>query len=299
MVYRNRSELVQHTDIVRLKTQFRGPDGQPADLDSFPTITITQPSGNVMVGPTSAGVARIGVGLYEFDLPIGINESIGGYVDTWNGTLDGFILQNSHQFYVADTQLPTVNSDGYVALGDDPGFNYSQGAIRNINKLLKALRARLNSSGKSKAKDKFGNVIYVDCDIFSVDVLVTHLADSLALLNSIPHFTSITFDHDYYIDLFFHQIVQGATIFALASKALIERGREFNISDNGISYTPPTVSELLNSQYGTEIANHTETLKLIKSSLKPFPSGLGSLTTSSARVPFISSQRHRRAGRIY
>ena len=182
-----------------------------------------------------------------------------------------------------------------MALGDAPGFNYSQAAILNINKLLKALRARLNSSGKAKAKDKFGNVIFVDCDIFSVDMLVTFLAIQLWEFNQIAHFTEFTFDDDVFINQFGAILVQGATIWALASKALIERGREFQISDNGIQFTPPTVSELMNTQWNAELTNHTEKLKQIKASLKPGPLGLGTLTVTVARNPLLSQLRHRRA----
>lgn len=298
MAFRSRSETVQHLDTVRLRAQFKGQDGQPVDLDLFPQIAIIQPSGNVMLGPTSAGVARIDVGLYEYDFTVGINDSIGVWNDVWAGTLNGFSVQTTFLFVVIDTNLPGVNSDGYVKIGDDPGFNYSQDAIHNINKLLKALRARLNSSGKSRATDKFGNVIYVDCDIFSLDVLVTFLGDSLGWFNEVAHTTMFTFDNSQFVDQYFHILVQGATILALSSKALIERGREFVISDNGINFTPPTISELLNSQYSTEIANHTERLKAIKSNLKPFPLGMGTLSITAARNPVLSQLRHRRARQI-
>lgn len=298
MAIRSRSETIQHTDTVRLKALFTGPDGQLTDLDSFPQISIVQPSGNVMLGPTSSGVARINVGTYEYDLVIGINDDIGVWNDVWTGSLDGFTVQSSGSFVVIDTNLPAVNSDGYVHLGDDPGFDYSQFAIMNINKLLKDLKARLNSSGKSLATDKYGNKIYVDCDIFSVDILVTFLADALWNFNQIPHFTLFTFDDTEFVKQFGNILVQGATIQALSSKALIERGREFTISDNGINFTPPTVSELLNTQYAAELANHTEKLKQIKASMKPSPIGLGGINITAAKNPIISQLRHRRARQI-
>ena len=39
-------------------------------------------------------------------------------------------------------------------------------------------------------------------------------------------------------------LVEGATLYALASQALIERGREFQITDNGLNFNPPTVSRV-------------------------------------------------------
>lgn len=298
MVFRNRSETVQHTDTIRLRALFKGQDGLPIDLDSFPQVAIVQPSGNVAIGPTSAGVARISTGLYEYDYTVGINDSIGVWMDVWSGSVNGFTIQQPLQFVVEDTNLPAVNSDGYVHLGDDPGFNYSQIAILNINKILKALRARLNSSGKAKGKDKFGNVIYFDCDIYSVDVLVTFIADVLTEFNMIPHFTEFTLDDVEFVKMFQAILVQGAAIRALASKALIERGREFTISDNGINFTPPTVSELLSTQWSAELTNFTEKLKQIKANMKPSPLGLGTLTITVARNPLVSQLRHRRARQI-
>ena len=63
------------------------------------------------------------------------------------------------------------------------------------------------------------------------------------MFNQIPHFTLFSMDDTTIIDQFHEVIVQGAVIYALAGKALIERGRENNLSDSGIYFTPPTVSE--------------------------------------------------------
>lgn len=298
MTVRYRSETVNQTDSVRLRAQFRGTDGQPADLDSFPQISIIQPSGNVVVGPTSSGVARLDTGLYEYEYSVGINDTIGVWTDYWTGELGGDTATGTFNFVVINTQLPATNSDGYIHLGDDVGFDYSQTAIFNINKCLKALRARLNSSGKVLTKDSYGNSIYVDCDIYSVDMLVTFLADSLTLFNEIPHFTTFTFDDSDIMAQFQNIIVQGATIMALSSKALIERGREFTISDNGLNFTPPTMSEMLSTQWSKEMDNHFEKVKMIKANMKPLPLGLGVVSITAARNPIIGALRHRRARQI-
>lgn len=299
MVYRSRSETVQHTDTVQLIVKFTDLSGTVTDLDSFPQVTIIQPDGNVILGPTSSGVSRISTGIYEYDYTTGLNDLIGVWTDLWTGTMDGYARQKEGSFVVIDTNLPQVNSDGYVALGDDPGFDYSQVAIQNINKCLKALRARLNSSGKAKAKDKYGNDIYVSCDIFSTDVLTTMLAMSLSGFNQIPHTSGYTWDDTEFFKIYLDVIVQGAAISALASKQLIEKGREFTVTDNGISFSPPTISEVIGSQYSNEMTNHTEKVKSIKASMKPFPLGLGGLNISSAnKQPVISQLRHRRAKQV-
>lgn len=298
-VFRSRSEIVGQTETVQLRVHFRDLSGNLADLLIFPNITIIQPSGNVAINATSAGVYHLSTGVYGFDYQLGINGEIGVWTDFWSGSLNGNTVTYEMNFVVQNTQLPAINSDGYEHLGDDPGFNYSQVAIRNINKLLKTLKARLNSAGKAVSTDSFGNKIYVDCDIYSVDTLVTFLASSLTLFNEIPHFTFFTFDDTEIIDQFHDIIVQGATLMALSSKALIERGREFQITDNGVQFTPPTVSELLNSEWSGELANHMEKLKLIKFNMKPSPLGLGTLTISTSRSPAMARLRHLRARQLF
>lgn len=53
-------------------------------------------------------------------------------------------------------------------------------------------------------------------------------------------------------------------LYALASQALLERGREFQTTDNGVTFNPPSISELLNTQYSVLLQHHWEKLKTIK-----------------------------------
>ncbi len=271
---RSRGQIVQPTETVQLHAQFRDGYGNLSDLDSFPNVSIVQPTGNVAIGPTSAGVYRLSTGLYGFDYVAGINTDLGVWADIWQGTLNGLVVIGTFNFVIYTSQMPMLNTDGYEALGDDPGFNYSQLEIHNINKLLKGLKARLNSSGKSKSKDQFGNDIYVDCDIYTVDVLVTFLAESLTYFNSISHFTEFTFADTSILNQFHLILIQGAVCQAISSKALIERGREYSVTDNGVSFNPPTVSELLNTQWSTELAAWREDVAKIKGNMKPSSLGL-------------------------
>jgi len=135
---------------------------------------------------------------------------------------------------------------------------------------LKALKARLNSNGKSKSTDSFGNVIYIDCDIYSVELLETFLDMSLSEFNEIPIFSTFTYDNEKFVDTFMEVLVEGATLYALSSQALIERGREFQINDGGLTFDPPSISELLTTQYKTLIGFHFEKLKLIKEHIESF-----------------------------
>lgn len=298
MTIKSRGELIDVTDQVNLTVKFKDQSGNPIDTDSFPTISIVQPSGLVSIAPTSAGVAHISTGLYSFTYTIPINGPYGVFNDIWVGYINGFRIETTFSFVVTHTQVPAINSDGYVHLGDDPGFNYSQCALMNINKLIKSLKARLNSSGKAKSVDAYGNTKYVDCDIFSIDMLTTFLATALWDFNQVPYFTWFTFDEDSFVDQFGEILVEGATLYALASKALIERGREFQLTDNGINFNPPTVSELMSTQYSTLLSHYWEKLKYIKNSLRPAPRGLGTLSMNSAINPAFSRLRHLRSRRL-
>jgi hypothetical protein len=287
------------TDIVQLKAQFKDSSGQFADLDIFPTISIHQPSGNVALAPTSIGVVKLDVGLYAFDYSVGCNPALGVYIDIWEGILNCIPVSGEFNFVIHNTQMPFVNTDGYKALGDDPGFCYSQTAICNINSLIKSLKARLDSHGKSKHMDEFGNPFYVDCDVFSIEQLASFLAISLSMFNQIPHFTYFTFEDTEIIGQFHEVLVQGAALYALSSKSLLERGREFSLSDNGVQFTPPTVSDLMMTEWQAELTLHFDKVKYIKANMKPAPLGLGTLTISTSRHPAIARLRHLRARQLF
>lgn len=299
MAIKVRGEVLGPTDQVNLTVKFKDSNGNPIDTDSFPQISIVQPSGSVLLAPTSVGVAHTGTGLYSYIFTIPINGPYGVYNDIWIGYVNGFRLEFQFDFVAVGTQLPAINDDGYITLGDDPGFQYSQEATININKLLKALRARLNSAGKAKSVDSYGNTVYVDCDIFSVDMLTTFLATALWDFNQVPYFTFFEFDDEHFVEQFGEILVEGATLYALASKALIERGREFQFTDNGLQFQPPTVSELMMTQYSGLLTHYKEKLVYIKNSLRPSPQGLGVFSMNSAMNPAFRRLRHLRARRIF
>jgi hypothetical protein len=138
-------------------------------------------------------------------------------------------------------------------------------AHANIEKLLPLIKARLNSSGKTKATDKDNNVIYIDVDIFSNETLVQFLILSLSDFNQVPRFTHFTYESTEFVERFSEILVEGATLYALSSHALVERGRECQFVSDGITMVPPNVSDILNTQYSTLMSFHWEKLKYIKS----------------------------------
>jgi hypothetical protein len=140
---------------------------------------------------------------------------------------------------------------------------------RNRNFLIKLLKHRLQSSFKTKALDKEGNITYIDADIFSDGSLAAFLDLAISGFNQTPTFTSFTLDNDQFVTTFAELLVEGATINALSSQALIERGREFGMQDaGGIAFTPPNIAEMLNAQFAILLKHHQAKLERIKAAFK-------------------------------
>lgn len=272
-----RNQLIDVNMTVQLVAQFTNVAGIPVNLDSFPTVSIVAPTGLVVLTATTAGVMQLDVGKYQFNFLVPYSGPYGQWNDIWMGTLNGAQLANSFDFTVVHTDVPALNSDGYVHLMDDPGYNYSQIAMRNINKVAKVVKARLNNNGLSKSTDAYGNVVYVNCDVFSADMIITFVANSLSEFNQIPYFTYFTWEDTLIINEFLAILVDGAVLMALASQALIERGREYSLTDNSINFTPPSMAELLETQYSVLITNYFEKIKYVKNSMRPSPHGMGTL----------------------
>jgi hypothetical protein len=140
----------------------------------------------------------------------------------------------------------------------------------NLDWLVSLLKKRLNSSGKAKSIDPNGNVAYIDVDIYGRETLEAFVYLSLSDFNQTPKFTGYSFEDSNLIGIFAEVLIEGATLYALASRALIERGREFQITDNELNLEPPTLSDLLTTQYSTLLNFHWEKLKTIKWQIADF-----------------------------
>lgn len=106
--------------------------------------------------------------------------------------------------------------------------------------------------------------------VFSTENLIIFLDMSLCEFNQVPIFTSYSFEDDNFVKQFASILVEGATVLALGSQALLERGREFSTTDSGIEWSPPKISELLDSQYSQLYVMHWDKLKFIKKYIKDF-----------------------------
>lgn len=133
----------------------------------------------------------------------------------------------------------------------------------NKDTLIKRFRLRMGDF-PVKGKDTHGNEITFP-HIFSDSEVTDLLEMSMATLNGfMPTTRQIVWDEDAirpYTDI----IIHGAVVTALASRSLIERGREFTMTDTGISFTPPNMSDVLMLQWSTECHLYNEKLKDIRS----------------------------------
>ncbi len=290
-------------ETVRLSIQYYGPDGLPADATGLPQIKIVAIDGTTLVASTSSGVVREGVGLYSYSYAIDENARKGLWTDTWYATVEEALLTNEFKFLVLDHASATAGS---VSVGDDVSFDFSEAEITGINILLKYLKARLRSEGQKPARDAYGafiydangNMVMVDCPVFSDEILVTFLIAALSEFNMIPFFTSYTFADRIIYTTFAHAITEGAYILAVASQALVEKGRDFNISDGGINYQPPQLGDFLQSNYNNFLTSYRDRLKFIKNSIRPSPVSYGTYSNLSSGAPAWTRLRHLKGRRI-
>jgi hypothetical protein len=140
----------------------------------------------------------------------------------------------------------------------------------NLDVLLALLKTRLVSSGKITIKDSSGHTNLVDSDVFGDSTLENFLILSLSGFNQVPNFTYYTFNDNNFVEIFAEVLIEGAVIHALAACSLIEKGREFMIEDNGIIMNPPSVADIMTTQYSTIMVHYWDKLKLIKSEIDSF-----------------------------
>ena len=198
------------------------------------------------------------------------------------------------------------DSTGSVKLGDQVDFDFSDEELNGVNILLKYLKSRLRSTGRKPVRDQYGAMVkdadgiitYEECNVFSDEILVCFLCQALSEFNMVPFFTTYSFHHSDITTTFSSLIVEGAYIVALASQALIEKGRDFTISDGGISYQPPQLGDFLSSQYNNWLSTYRDRLKFIKNNIRPGPQGFGTFTNLTSGATSIKRLRHLKERKI-
>lgn len=134
------------------------------------------------------------------------------------------------------------------------------------------------------------------CFAFTEDEVDLYLEMSLCSFNAYPTFTAFTWD--FLQERWLSPIVKGAVVWALYAQSLIEAGREFTISENGLAYTPPNVSDKMQSYASTLIQHYTEELKTIKNSFVPMPCAVGLYSNLNSNYPQLRRLRHLREKKI-
>lgn len=133
------------------------------------------------------------------------------------------------------------------------------------------------------------------CQIWDDGLMLQYLDQSLMDVNSHPMKTFYTMEslpRDW-----ISVVVLGGCVYALNSQGLIERARNFNISDQGIAYTPPALPEHMQA-LATFLDQKFQVAKeKIKANEKPMPMGLGT-TRVLAPNPTLARLRHLRAHRM-
>lgn len=269
--------------------------GQATDADSTPWVEIKDANGSIIRSLSPSSVVRIDTGTYRLTYSPPITSRSGIWNDHWRAVVDGFTTDATLQFIVLSTNA-SIDVAG-LQIGDAPCRVYSQAEIAGINILLAQLKCRLKNNAKAETLDEYGQKIYVDCPIFTDDELLCFLNGSLSEFNQTPHWTGFSYDHSIIYERNAHVIVEGAYILALGAQMLIEAGREFTVTDNGITMQPPPLSTTLNNQFGTLLTAHTERLKLIKCSMKPYPTGVGTFRVLAVSPAFLRL-RHLRQRQI-
>ena len=289
-------QVILGQDVI-LEIAVRNAAGALVDADSLPEVAILDADGNILRERSSTNVLRFDTGKYRITYSVPVNGVTGIYYDRWYATVSGLPTEAGLNFVVLSTG-GSIDASG-PSIGDDPSIttSYTSCEIEGINILLAKLKARLKNNLSVETTDAYGNMEFTDCSIFSNDELVWFLECSLSEFNATPHFSDLTFCEEIIYSRFSHDIVEGAAILAYAAQLVTEAGREWTVSDNGITFNPPQLSNALNNELSQFVASHRERLKYIKTSMKPRPRGFGGFRVLGSSPSYLKL-RHLRQRRI-
>ncbi len=302
-----REAAVQGQEVV-LQIQFFDACGRKVDADETPEVRIRDIDGTVIVDFTDKDVCNVGDGIYQYTFRVPDAGMVGAWMDDWSAIIDEAPFDTTLIFNVVEpeTTLTATEGPGKIQIGDDVVFDFTDEEILGINILMKLLKSRLRSNGEKPLRDQFGafitdgygNLVTEQCNVFDDEILAAFLCQALSEFNMIPFFTAYRFSDQIIYTLFSAAIVEGAYVFALASQAIVEKGRDFTISDGGVNYQPPQLGDFLQTHYGTWLTSYRERLKFIKNSIRPGPVAFGTFTNITGAAPAFKRLRHLRARRI-
>lgn len=256
---------------IRLEIQFKDSAGNARDTDPFPSIEILDAAGFSVRSASNDSIIRLGTGHFRFEytVPTGFTEGV--WVDQWTGQIDGYAVIAAFDFTVDSTGTAEAAGDTVsepeMKIGDEPTIHFSQNEIFGINVLMKKLKIRLKNTQRRPDGTR--------CDILSVKEMAGYLDLALSEFNATPTFTGYLFSDPAIYTIFADLLVEGAYLKALPSLIPVEAGREWVVSDNGISITPASVSSSLNSVMSALYSEYRAKLKEAKRNHRPAPLGMG------------------------
>jgi len=258
---------------IRLDVQFINKANQLADPDDL-ELSIYNPANVLVVDGATVGVetgdiTKTGVGRYYYDLTLASDAPTGTYVATWNGEIEGDSFEK-------DDVFPVVLAGTSIA---------AENVLFETDKKIKNA-ALLRTYLKDRDSRNYA---------FENDEISLFLDGALADVNAWPTFTS--YNWTTVPDDWIHLVAMGGQVMALYAQALIEAGREFQITDNGIQFNPPGVSSAMQSIAGTLVQGYTERKEKVKYNIKPDPRGIGTYRVLAVN-PYLIRLRHLREKRI-
>lgn len=170
------------------------------------------------------------------------------------------------------------------------GISNECACVTPIGKRGQCMKDRTVAMLRVKLKD-----IVPECWAFSEDEIDMFLETSLSDFNATPTFTFFTWDT--LPEIYLAIIAMGGHVWALYAQGLLEAGREFNITDNGIAFTPPQISGYMQTMASSILAAYTDLKEKIKANIKPGPAGIGTFRVLSL-LPQLSRLRHLRSKQI-
>lgn len=283
---------------IELYVRFVDAAGNPVNADDIPTVEIYDSTSVRRQMATRVGVSLADdPGLYMFNYMIPATAPDGYWTDTWSAKIGNTTVTNTFDFLVMEAGNIFESQEMIYTPGEDVPWDFTKDEVYGINILLKMLKPRLKNDGIRKVPDGAGGYIEEKCSVFTDAELICFLVNSLSSFNQIPHFTHFNFSDPQMYTTFADVLVQGAALLAMAAQMLIEKGREFTLTDNGVTYQPPAISEILNNQFGAQLTDYKEKLKVIKCNMKPNPIGLGSFRVTAV-APAYLRLRHLRERQI-
>ncbi len=258
---------------IRLDVQFLNKANQLVDPDDL-ELSVFNPANTLVVDGAVVGVSvgditNINVGRYYYDLTLASNAPAGTYIVTWAGVIEGNSFEKDDIFSVvlAGTSIAAANV-----------FFETDKKIR--------VAALLRTYLKDRDARNYA---------FENDEVSLFLDGALSDINAWPTFTSydwLTVPGDW-----MHLLAMGGQVMALYAQTLIEAGREFQITDNGIQFNPPGLSSAMQSIAATLVQQYAERKEKLKYNIKPEPRAVGTYRVLAVN-PYLIRLRHLREKRI-